>query len=91
MALAAYGIAANGKTVDPIVVDSDPPFVFEGTALRAVRQWVYKARRDADPAARSVIRIVFRPTVDPQWVTEPGATAEEAPSAPEAIGTTSAP
>ena len=36
-AVVEFGVTRHGKTADPIVVDSEPPFVFEGTALRAVR------------------------------------------------------
>ncbi len=78
-AVVEFGVAANGRTVDPIIVDSDPPFVFEGSALRAVRQWIYKSQRKADSDARSVIRIVFRTAVDPEPVDEPAAT-EAAPA-----------
>ncbi len=64
-AVVEFGVTREGKTADPIVVDSEPPFVFEGTALRAVRDWVYKRQRRADPDARQVIRIVFRTALEP--------------------------
>jgi len=76
-AVVEFGIGANGKTVDPIVVGSDPPFVFEGAALRAVRDWVYKTQRSADPEARHAIRIVFRSTVEPVMIEQP-----ETPASP---------
>ena len=67
-AVVEFGIAANGKTVDPIVVASDPPYVFDGSALRAVREWSYKAQRKADPDARYIIRIVYRTAVEPSLI-----------------------
>lgn len=84
-AVVEFGVAANGKTLDPIIVDAHPPFVFEGAALRAVRQWVYKSQRGADPDARAVIRIVFRTAVDPELVDEAATEAmPETTGAPEA-------
>jgi|JI10StandDraft_1071094.scaffolds.fasta_scaffold561312_2 TonB family protein len=80
-AVVEFGVAENGKTVDPIIVDSNPPFVFEGSALRAVREWIYKSQRNVDPDARSVIRIVFRTAVDPELIDGPG---------PEAVPETTA-
>jgi TonB family protein len=76
-AVVEFGVTREGKTADPIVVDSEPPFVFEGTALRAVRGWVYKRERGADPDARQVIRIVFRTTVEPAIIE-----GSEAPAPP---------
>lgn len=69
-AVVDFGIAADGRTVDPIIVDSEPPFLFEATALRAVRSWEYKSKRKADPAERHVIRIAFRTAVEPVLVDE---------------------
>jgi protein TonB len=37
-----FEISNEGKVVDPLVLDSDPPFVFEGAALAATRTWVYE-------------------------------------------------
>ena len=67
-AVVEFGVTDEGKTADPIVVDSEPPFVFEGTALRAVRDWVYKRQRSGDPDARQVIRIVFRTALEPSII-----------------------
>ncbi len=82
-AVVEFGIAANGKTVDPIVVASDPPYVFDGSALRAVREWSYKTQRKADPDARYVIRIVYRTAVEPSLIDEAGTAG--AARAPETI------
>ncbi|MEZ4278934.1 MAG: energy transducer TonB [Myxococcota bacterium] len=84
-AVVEFGIARNGKTVDPIVVASDPPFLFDGAALRAVREWLYKSKRDADPEARHAIRIVFRPTAPPTLSDEAAAPASAPIRAVESI------
>lgn len=63
-AVVDFGIGRDGRTLDPVVVDSNPPFLFEGTALRAVRGWEYKTMRRADPDDRHVIRIVFQQASD---------------------------
>lgn len=69
-AVVDFGIAPDGRTVDPIIVDAEPPFLFEATALRAVRSWEYKSKRKADPSQRYVIRIAFRTAVEPVLVDE---------------------
>lgn len=75
-AVVEFGIDPAGRTIDPIIVDSEPPFLFEATALRAVRGWEYKSKRKADPSQRHVIRIAFRTAVEPVLVDEePGATS----------------
>lgn len=89
-AVVDFGVSRQGKTVDPLVVDSEPPFVFDGTALRAVRGWQYKARRRGDKDERHVIRIVFRTAVDPVMVDEvdgaaaPGSAPANPPGMPGA-------
>jgi TonB family protein len=77
-AVIEFGVTRRGETVDPIVVDSDPPFVFEASSLRAVRGWQYKSQRRADPDERQLIRIVFRTALDPVTLEDP----EAAPAAP---------
>jgi len=82
-AVVEFGVTRSGKTVEPIVVASDPPYLFEGSALRAVRSWQYKSQRSADRDDRQVIRIVFRSASDPVTL-EDGATSESAEAAPQA-------
>jgi TonB family protein len=82
-AVVEFGIAENGKTVDPIVVASDPPFLFDGTSLRAVRDWLYKVQRNSDPDARHAIRLVFRSSSAPSLIDE-----QAAPSATRAVEAT---
>ncbi len=82
-AVVEFGIAGNGKTLDPIVVASDPPYLFDGAALRAVREWVYKSQRKSAPDARYAIRIVFRSTAAPTLIDE-----AEAPGLVRAVEST---
>lgn len=72
-AVVEYGIRRNGETTDPVIVDSEPPFVFEGAALRAVRSWKYRSKRNADPDDRHMIRIVFRTAAAPVTLDEEAA------------------
>ena len=37
-----FEISNEGTVVDPIVVITEPPFVFDGSALAAVRHWIYE-------------------------------------------------
>ena len=87
-AVIEFGVSRQGKTIDPLVVDSEPPFLFDGTAVRAVRGWQYKAKRKADRDQRHVIRIVFRTAADPVMVDEvegaPVPTTPPVPSKPPA-------
>jgi TonB family protein len=69
-AVVDFGIDRDGRTIDPIAVAADPPLLFEGTAMRAVRGWEYKAKRSADPAERHAIRIVFRTEAEPVMLEE---------------------
>ena len=55
-----FGVSRNGETIDPIVVESKPPFIFDGASLRAVRRWQYARGASNDASRRQLIRIVFR-------------------------------
>ena len=87
-AVIEFGISRQGKTIDPLVVDSEPPFVFDGTAVRTIRGWKYKAKRKADRNERHLIRIVFKTNVEPTTVDEiqgsttPGSASAKPPVAP---------
>ncbi|MEZ4353043.1 MAG: TonB family protein [Myxococcota bacterium] len=64
-----FGVTSAGETEDARVVDAEPPLVFDGAALRAVRQWLYLESRSEDAASRHAIRLVFRggaPLVEPE-------------------------
>jgi protein TonB len=39
-----FTISAAGTVMDPQVIASDPPSVFDGAALQAVRKWKYKPK-----------------------------------------------
>ncbi len=58
--LIEFGVSRSGNTVDPIVIESSPPFVFDGASLRAVRRWQYTRGSSADADRRHLIRIVFK-------------------------------
>lgn len=77
-----FGIDRDGHTSDPLVVDSEPPFLFDGAGLRAVRNWTYRPQRTADTDVRHVIRIVFRTELEPEMVEEPANTVQPAPTSP---------
>ncbi|MBW2500904.1 MAG: TonB family protein [Deltaproteobacteria bacterium] len=55
-----FGVTAEGRTVDSVVLDSHPPFLFEGSSLRTVRDWTFEPSRDADPSRQQLIRLVFK-------------------------------
>lgn len=60
-AIVEFGVTPNGNTDAPVVVDSHPPFLFDGAALRAVREWRYTRDPHGAENQRQVIRIVFQP------------------------------
>lgn len=39
-----FTITAAGKVIDPVVVDANPPRVFDKAALRAILRWTFKPR-----------------------------------------------
>lgn len=53
-----FAISASGGMVDPVVEASHPPFVFEGLALEAIRDWTYEPSASG-AERRSRIRIDF--------------------------------
>jgi TonB family protein len=61
-----FEISNKGAVVDPVILDSNPPFVFESAALTALRGWSYEPpRRDEPPRAVVVIRFeISDPTQD---------------------------
>lgn len=76
-AVVEFGVSPLGSTQEPIIVESDPPFLFDGSSLRAVRQWQFMRDRQADADARQVIRIVFE-TVDGGPASAEGENSEQA-------------
>lgn len=57
-----FEVTPAGETADPLVVASDPPLIFDGAALRAVRTWRYAVDTDGSQSPRQAIRLVFRST-----------------------------
>ena len=52
-----FGVSKQGAVVDPVILDSNPPFVFEAAALTALRSWSYEpTQRDEPPRTVVVIR-----------------------------------
>lgn len=58
-ALVEFGVTPRGNTSDPLVIESSPPFIFDGAALRAVRMWEYTRKPSASQSDRQVIRLTF--------------------------------
>jgi len=61
-AVVEFGVTPKGDTDAAVIVDSQPPLLFEGAVLRAVRQWRYTPDHNGSESPRQAIRIVFRPT-----------------------------
>ena len=59
-AIVEFGITRRGDTENPIVVESSPPLLFDGTVLRAVRRWQYSRKSSTRKGDRQLIRILFR-------------------------------
>jgi len=55
-----FGVTPEGETVDTIILDSHPPFLFEGSSLRTVRRWTFEPSDEADPSHQHLIRLVFK-------------------------------
>ena len=51
-------LARSGRVIDPRVVASDPEGLFDRVALKAVRQWRYRPRRDGEPDYPNPVRIL---------------------------------
>lgn len=55
-----FSVTPDGLTQNPLVVASNPPLLFDGASLRAVRQWQFMQEPDTQDSPRQVIRILFR-------------------------------
>ena len=60
-AIVEFGVSKRGATENPVVVDSNPPLLFDGASVRAVRRWQYTRETQVDPNNRQLIRLLFRP------------------------------
>lgn len=59
-AIVEFGITRQGETDNPIIVESSPPLLFDGVAIRAVRRWQYMRKPSTGKDDRQLIRILFR-------------------------------
>ncbi len=59
-AVIEFGITRRGETANSVVVESNPPLLFDGAALRAVRRWQYMRKPSTSTEDRQLIRILFR-------------------------------
>ena len=60
-AIVEFKVTADGLTETPIVVDSSPPLIFDGAAIRAIRSWRYATDSNNADIDRQAIRLLFRP------------------------------
>lgn len=67
-AVVEFGVTPRGDTDAPVVVDSSPPLLFDGAALRAVREWRYTRDPSSQKSKRQAIRIVFQADADEQQI-----------------------
>jgi TonB family protein len=70
--LVDFAISRDGTVSDLMILASEPPFLFDGVALNAVRSWVYETS-DSDEPRRVTVRFPFevkRPTENPMLVLE---------------------
>ncbi len=60
-----FSISPEGQVLDPHVIDSSPPGLFEKSALKHVRSWLYNPPTfEGQPvqANDAKVKIVFRPS-----------------------------
>jgi TonB family protein len=60
-AIVEFGVTKRGGTENPVVVDSNPPLIFDGASVRAVRRWQYMRETQVDANSRQLIRLLFIP------------------------------
>lgn len=78
-AVVEFGVSRSGETEEPLIVESSPPYLFDGSALRAVREWQFARKPNADPTHRQLIRIVFKRGESADSASEPAAPDTTAP------------
>ena len=55
--LLEFAISKLGQAIDPVVVDADPPSIFNRAALNAVKKWKYRPMiENGQPAVRHGVR-----------------------------------
>jgi TonB family protein len=58
--LVNFEIDADGSVADPVILESDPPFVFDSVALSAVRDWIYEPPPSWVEPLRHSVRVQFQ-------------------------------
>jgi protein TonB len=56
-AVVEFTVTAEGKVVDPVIVESSPRRAFDSAARDAVRRWKYEPARNGDTAVASTARV----------------------------------
>ncbi len=57
----SFTIKPDGHVADAQVIDADPPDVFDDSALRAVRRWIYNPKLvDGKPVERRGVQVMLR-------------------------------
>jgi protein TonB len=74
-AVLEFSVTRRGDTENPIVVESSPPLLFDGAAIRAVRRWSYTPKSSSRVDDLQLIRIVFKGDASPD---SPDTTEEDA-------------
>ncbi len=72
-AVVEFGVSDQGTTKNPVVVDSNPPLLFDGASVRAVRRWRFERQTQTGPTSRQLIRLLFRPDGQIACCEEPAA------------------
>jgi len=91
-AVIEFGVTPTGQTTDPVIIESAPPLLFDGTAVRAIRRWEYAPRRANSGNDVQVIRLLFqsddsKPAMTESGTTESG-TTESGTTEPESTNET---
>lgn len=56
-----FTVDENGSVIDPVVVDADPPEIFDSASLRAVQRFRFNPRtKDGQPVRTPGVEYVFR-------------------------------
>ena len=62
--IVGFSIGADGKVVDPVILESQPPGIFERSALKYVRSWRYAPPEHEGNNVKVddvAVRIAFQP------------------------------
>ncbi|MDT8397034.1 MAG: TonB family protein [Pseudomonadales bacterium] len=60
-----FTVTENGTVVDPVVVDAEPPNIFDSSSIRAVQRFKFNPRtKDGQPVRTPGVQYVFRYNLD---------------------------